>query len=234
MEYSKDFFKRFSTYFLSAGIVVFTAAGCGSSNNEEQTAQTDTPTEAPAEQTQTQTEPAEPVASDETALENVETQEVVNTTPAIERESAEFARLKEMKEANRNNEVLAGINVRYGDWDNDGDNVLNENEFFKGFYGTWDRDDNNTVNEEEFQTATENLFVNYDFDKSGEFSDWDTDGNSELTQEEFINGMKQSIHASKDPNAVNRLFTVWDLDNDKKIERIELGDFTVLLDADDN
>nr|WKN37419.1 hypothetical protein K4G66_01685 [Tunicatimonas sp. TK19036] len=233
MEYTKKFFKRLPIYCVSAGIIAFTAAGCGSSN-EEQTAQTDTDeqVEQPVEAQPEMQESAQ--TADQSAMEDVETQEVMNPAPAIERNSAEFERLAAMKEANRNNEVLAGINVRYGDWDNDGDNVLNESEFFKGFYSVWDNDNDDVVNEEEFQTATENLFVNYDFDQFGEFSDWDADGNGELTEQEFDNGMNQAIQTNNDPEAVNRLFTVWDLDNDKKIERIELGNVTVLLDADNN
>lgn len=227
MEYPNNFFKRLLIYCISAGVIAFTAAGCGSSN-EDQTAQTEEQVEQPAEP---QAEMQEPEQND---MEEVETQEVVNPIPVVERNSAEFKRLAAMKEANRNNEVLAGIDVRYGDWDNDGDNVLNEGEFYKGFYSVWDKDNSNSVNEDEFQVAAENLFINYDFDEFGDFAQWDADGNSELSEQEFDNGLKSAIKASNNPETVSRLFTVWDLDNDKKIERIELGEITIILDADDN
>ncbi|MEO0331977.1 MAG: hypothetical protein AAF223_09865 [Bacteroidota bacterium] len=230
MKFSTNFFKRFFTYFFSAGVIVF-ATACGSSNeSNEATATTDE-----VEQTiDSQAEAEEAKAEEQTEMANVETEKVVNTKPAIDRDSEEFRIMKEMRERNRNNEVLAGIAVKYGDWDTDNDNALNENEFFNGFYNVWDFDKNATVNEDEFNKAAENLFVNYEFSEYGEFSDWDADSNGELTKAEFISGMNSIISSDAGQESASSLMTIWDLDNDKKIERIELSNITVLLDADHN
>ncbi|MEM6841441.1 MAG: hypothetical protein AAF632_04390 [Bacteroidota bacterium] len=230
MKYSTNFLKKFFTYFLSIGIIAF-ATACGSSNeSNEATATTDE-----VEQTaDNQTEIEEPQVEEQTEMADVETEQVVNTKPAINRDSEEFRLMKEMRERNRNNEVLAGITVKYGDWDADNDSALNEDEFFNGFYRVWDFDKNETVNEEEFIKAAENLFVNYEFGEYGAFSDWDADGNGELTKSEFTQGMNNIISSDAGQESANRLMTIWDLDNDKKIERIELSNITVLLDADHN
>ncbi|MEM9675367.1 MAG: hypothetical protein AAF992_22440 [Bacteroidota bacterium] len=174
------------------------------------------------------------VTPEQTEVEDVETERVVNTKPAITRDSEEYKMMKELRKRNRNNEVLARITVKYGDWDADGDNALNENEFFEGFYRVWDRDNSNSINQDEFTTATENLFVNYEFSEYGQFSDWDTDGNGEVSNQEFMNGMNQIIESDAGQESANRLITIWDLDNDDKIKRIELSNITVLLDADNN
>lgn len=234
MKYSKNFLKNFTTYLLGAGIVILTAAGC-SSSNEEQANQTDEP-EAVEQTTDAQanTMEAEEPATEQTDVEDVETERVVNTKPAISKDSEEFRMMKELREKNRNNEVLAGIVVKYGDWDTDGDSALNQDEFYEGFFTVWDRDNNQSVNQEEFDIATENLFVNYDFKEYGMFSDWDADGNSEISDDEFINGMVSVINSDSGQESTSKLLTIWDLDNDDKIERIELSNITVLLDADNN
>ncbi|MGD1889345.1 MAG: EF-hand domain-containing protein [Cyclobacteriaceae bacterium] len=232
MKYSETFFKRFATYALGVGIVVLTAA-CGSSS-EEQASQTEMNEPEAVEQTTTAETNQPTVTPEQTEVEDVETKLVVNTKPAITRDSEEYKMMKELRERNRNNEVLAGITIKYGDWDADGDNALNENEFFEGFYRVWDRDNSNSINQDEFTTATENLFVNYEFSEYGQFSDWDADGNGEVSNQEFMNGMNQIIESDAGQESANRLITIWDLDNDDKIKRIELSNITVLLDADNN
>ncbi len=232
MKYSNNFLRRFTTYFASAGIILFTAVGCGSSNenaeaNKEQASENQT-------EVAESTEMEEPKATQQTEMSDVETEKVVNTKPAITRDSEEFRAMRELRERNRNNEVLAGINVKYGDWDADGDNALNENEFFDGFYSVWDFDGNEAVNEEEFNKAAENLFVNYEFSEYGQFSDWDANSNSGISKSEFMNGLNSIISSDTGQESASRLMTIWDLDNDKKIERIEMSNITILLDADNN
>jgi len=90
------------------------------------------------------------------------------------------------------------------------------------------------VNEEEFNKAAENLFANYEFSDYGDFADWDEDGNNELTMQEFTNGLVTVISTDAGQESASRLMTIWDLDNDEKIERIEMSNITVLLDADNN
>lgn len=239
MKYSKNFFKRFTNYLLGASIVIFTAAGCSSSNNEEQASQVDDP-EAVEQTTEAQSstmeaeEPMEEPMNEQTDVEDVETEQVVNTKPAISKDSEEYQMMRELREKNRNNEVLAGIVVKYGDWDTDGDNALNQDEFYEGFFTVWDQDNNQSISQKEFDVATENLFVNYNFDEYGMFSDWDTDGNSEISDDEFINGMVMVFNSDPEQESTSKLLTIWDLDNDEKIERIELSNIVVLLDADDN
>ena len=235
MKYSKTYFKHFTTYLIAAGFVFFTAA-CGSSS-EEQANQTEMNEPEAVEQTTTP-ESNQPTATtnqaEQTDVEDVETERVVNTKPAITRDSEEFRMMKEMREKNRENEVLAGITVKYGDWDADDNNVLNENEFFEGFFGVWDNDDSNNISEEEFKSATDNLFMNYQFNEYGQFSDWDADASGEISNEEFMKGMNLIIVSDEGQESANRLMTIWNLDNDDKIERIELSNITVLLDADNN
>ncbi|MGB3586637.1 MAG: hypothetical protein WBA23_08865 [Tunicatimonas sp.] len=232
MRYSNNFLKKFTTYFVSAGIILFTAVGCGSSN-ENAEATNEQVSESQTEVAES-TEMEEPESTQQTEMSEVETNKVVNTKPAITRNSEEFRAMRELRERNRNNEVLAGINVKYGDWDANGDNALNESEFFDGFYSVWDFDQNDAVNEEEFNKAAENLFANYEFSEYGQFTDWDADGNSELTKSEFMNGLNSILTSDTGQESASRLMTIWDLDNDKKIERIEMSNITILLDADNN
>lgn len=46
--------------------------------------------------------------------------------------------------------------------------------------------------------------------------------------------MVRVIDADPDQESTRKLLTIWDLDNDEKIERIELSNIVVLLDTNDN
>lgn len=47
---------------------------------------------------------------------------------------------------------MQGYDGAYGDWDNDADNRLSEDEFREGIYGFYDRDGDRMINEEEYNS----------------------------------------------------------------------------------
>ena len=127
--------------------------------------------------------------------------------------------------------VLSMMSTSYADWNADGNNVLDKSEFFGGIMQVWDQDDDGSVNKEEFQTGTNEFFASYNYKKYGRFADWDTDGNGSINDSELEKGMMATVTSDK---AAEAFVTIWDTDNDDKIERVEMGNITVRLDKDSN
>ena len=127
--------------------------------------------------------------------------------------------------------VLTMMSTSYADWNTDQNNVLDKNEFYQGIMNVWDGDDDGSINKQEFQTGTKEFFANYNYKKYGRFADWDTDGDGSINQSELEKGMMSTVTSDK---AAEAFVTIWDTDNDDKIERVEMGDITVRLDKDNN
>jgi Ca2+-binding EF-hand superfamily protein len=127
--------------------------------------------------------------------------------------------------------VLTMMSTSYKDWNKDGNNVLDKEEFYQGMYQAWDEDGDGNIGEEEFTNGTDRFFTDYNFKEYGQYADWDTDNSGSVSVAEFREGMKSTVDA--DPTA-KELLVIWDTDNDPAIERIELDNITVQLDKDSN
>lgn len=127
--------------------------------------------------------------------------------------------------------VLTTMSTSYKEWNKDGNNVLDKEEFYQGLYQVWDKDKNNEIGESEFTDGANNFFASYNFKEYGQYADWDTDNSGNLSVAEFREGMKNTV--DQEPTAQN-LLVIWDTDNDDAIERIELDNITVRLDKDSN
>ncbi|MGB3851582.1 MAG: hypothetical protein WA958_16560 [Tunicatimonas sp.] len=127
--------------------------------------------------------------------------------------------------------VLTMMSTSYKDWNKDGNNVLDKEEFYQGLYQAWDENNDGNIAEGEFANGTDRFFTDYNFKEYGQYADWDTDNNGSVSVAEFREGMKSTVDA--DPTA-QELLVIWDTDNDPAIERIELDNITVRLDQDSN
>ncbi|WPP52398.1 EF-hand domain-containing protein [Catalinimonas niigatensis] len=201
---------------LAVSLFFVLGTGCSSdSNNNEQTASEESSAsvmeeDAPQESAQVQQEPAE-----EDAQANN------SNAPATQ----------QIQQPEDKGPVLTAMSTSYEEWNEDGNNVLDKEEFYQGLYQVWDGDTNSQIDENEFTNGANNFFADYNFNEYGEFNDWDTDGNTNLSVEEFREGMKNTV--DQDPVG-QELLVIWDMDNDDKIERIELDNITVRLDQDSN
>ena len=127
--------------------------------------------------------------------------------------------------------VLTMMSTSYKDWNVDGNNVLDKEEFYQGMYQVWDTDKDEQISNSEFTEGANQFFADYNFKEYGKYDDWDTDHNSNISVAEFREGMKNTV--DQDPTA-QELLVIWDTDNDDAIERIELDNITVRLDEDSN
>lgn len=180
-------------------------------------------------------------ASEESAAAEVEVEENV----AVEEESTPMedtmaqeedvqvssAPAQKIQKPENKQPVLTAMSTSYKEWNADGNNILDKDEFYQGLYKVWDKDQNGQIGENEFTDGANNFFADYNFKEYGQYTDWDTDGDGELTVAEFREGMKGTV--DQDPTA-QELLVIWDTDNDDAIERIELDNITVRLDEDDN
>ncbi len=127
--------------------------------------------------------------------------------------------------------VLTMMSTSYKDWNTDGNNVLDKEEFYQGLYQVWDKNKDGNIAEDEFTDGANNFFADYNFKEFGQYADWDADGSGDVSVAEFREGMKSTVDS--DPTAQD-LLVIWDTDNDPAIERIELDNITVRLDKDSN
>ena len=136
-----------------------------------------------------------------------------------------------VKKPENKDPVLTALSTSYKDWNADGNNVLDKEEFYGGLYNVWDADQNNEIGEDEFMKSANEFFTDYNVKEYGDYAEWDADGNGNLSAAEFRSGMKATV--DQDPTAQD-LLVIWDTDNDDAIERIELDNITVRLDKDSN
>ncbi len=189
-------------------------AGCSSESNKEDDSEDNTSAVAPAME---EDEPQENNAMNEAPVED----EVQATTPSTSK----------IKMPENKKPVLTAMSTSYKEWNTDGNNILDKDEFYQGLYKVWDADKNNRINQTEFQDGANKFFADYSFSEFGRYEDWDSDNNANLSMEEFREGIKGTV----DQEPVGQeLLVIWDLDNDDKIERIELDNIVVRLDKDDN
>ena len=78
----------------------------------------------------------------------------------------------------------------FEDWDQDGNEMLDEKEFYRAYAGIdyhnqWDTDQDRAVNQEEWERGVANYWVAYDIGEFGAFSSWDPDVHGNLAEERF-------------------------------------------------
>lgn len=85
-----------------------------------------------------------------------------------------------------------GENAQYdfSDWDQDGNEMLDENEFYRAYAGTkyhnqWDANEDKYIDEEEWGSGVANYWVAYDIGEYGAFSSWDPDVHGRLSEHQF-------------------------------------------------
>ena len=177
----------------------------------------------------------------EAATEVEETTTVVEETPApaeIEEEmevetdaQVDAAPAQKIQKPVDKDPVLTMMSTSYKDWNTDGNNVLDKEEFYQGLYQVWDKNKDGNIAENEFTDGANNFFADYNFKEFGQYADWDADNSGDVSVAEFREGMKSTVDS--DPTAQD-LLVIWDTDNDPAIERIELDNITVRLDKDNN
>lgn len=200
---------------IAAGLLFIGGVGCSSETSNQETAEEDVVTAAPEEEVVVEEEPEVDTATDPEPDAQV-----------VNRVQPEPVKKPENKEP-----VLAVMSTSYKDWNKDGNNVLDKEEFYGGLYTAWDNDGDNEIKESEFTEGANKFFTDYNVKEYGDYAEWDADGNGNISAAEFRQGMRATV--DQDPTA-HDLLVIWDTDNDDAIERIELDNITVRLDEDDN
>ena len=194
-----------------ASVFLIAVAAC-SDNKQEATTETEETTTA-MEETPAPVEEVEEETEEETDMQ-------VEATPA-----------KKIQKPVDKDPVLTMMSTSYKDWNTDGNNVLDKEEFYQGLYQVWDKNKDGNIAEDEFTDGANNFFADYNFEEFGQYADWDTDNSGDVSVAEFREGMKSTVDS--EPTA-QELLVIWDTDNDPAIERIELDNITVRLDEDSN
>ena len=189
---------------------------CSSDSNTQQAT---TEESAPPAMEESAPQESAPMQQDSVAAEEPERDVQVSSAPA------------QIQKPENKQPVLTMMSTSYKEWNKDGNNVLDKEEFYQGLYQVWDKDKNSEIGENEFTEGVNNFFAEYNFKEYGQYDDWDTDSNGNLSVAEFREGMKNTV--DQDPTAQD-LLVIWDTDNDDAIERIELDNITVRLDEDSN
>ncbi|GAB3818806.1 hypothetical protein GCM10028895_16460 [Pontibacter rugosus] len=118
---------------------------------------------------------------------------------------------------------------RFGGWDANGDQMLDENEFNDSFFSTWDDNDDNKLDENEWQTAANDYGV-----ENQNWRDWDANSDNNIDQNEFRAGMANSNYRTEwdrdQDNMINEreysdgIFSLWDGNNDNTLDEKEYNE----------
>lgn len=124
--------------------------------------------------------------------------------------------------------------ISFKDLDENGNYILTRDDLFSGIFNTLDTKEDDKMTEEEFKSLRQDFFLNKNSNKVSTFSEWDADGNGEISREEFHNKLNSFIDLEDERSLAQGKYIVWDLDDDEKIEMLELENFVVQFDSDDN
>lgn len=102
----------------------------------------------------------------------------------------------------------------YTDWDTNADERIDEEEFYTaydeiGYYNEWDLNDDDLIDDEEWGTGIGGYYPDYNYEEEGMFEDWDLNNDDFVDQDEFVSGA----------------YTLWDVDGDGKIEKVEYDEY---------
>ena len=207
------------TGLIVAGSLLVIGTGCSSESNNQEAEETTAVAPAPEEEAEVEEEPME--------------MEEDTTTAQAEEADAQVSRVQPepVKKPENKEPVLAVMSTSYKEWNKDGNNVLDKEEFYGGLYEAWDQNDSGEIEEGEFGEGANKFFTDYNVKEYGDYAEWDSDGNGNISMAEFREGMRATV--DQDPTAQD-LLVIWDTDNHDAIERIELDNITVRLDEDSN
>lgn len=98
----------------------------------------------------------------------------------------------------------------FSDWDQDGNEQLDEKEFYRAYAGTkfherWDVDQDMFINEEEWDRGVANYWVAYDIGEYAPFSNWDPDIHGRVSEQKFR----------------ERIFEFYDRNDDGYLDKVE-------------
>lgn len=215
MKIHLNFFDLKKVAFLCTAFLLFFAYGC---NNEQQ--------------------------NENRATDNNQNQETVaNNQPEVEEEEEETTEAPTTTTTTtyrpritRSDDKLKldATATSFKDLDENGNFVLTRENLFDGIYNTLDKEEDDKMTEEEFKSLKQDFFINKNSNKISTFSEWDANGNGEVSREEFHNKLNSLIDLKDERTLAQGNYVVWDLDNDDKIEMLELENFVVQFDSDDN
>ncbi len=232
---NRSIFKSWTHYLLGFSFTLFVFTGCNSSNDQNTQAEDIGEMNAREEVPQTEEIREEYTEDTQDEFQNQDTAVYDSTQNQTNQQATST---ETTGNTNQQMEPIEGgvttVRVSYNQWDANSDGILENNEFYDGFYKVWDENGDNSISADEFDRGTNDFFANYDYNESGEFDEWDTNMDSGLTTTEFQNRMNKILGTQDENKTAERLMTVWNQDNDKNIERIDLGNVTVMLDKDSN
>ncbi|MFD2515066.1 hypothetical protein ACFSRY_14420 [Pontibacter locisalis] len=120
-------------------------------------------------------------------------------------------------------------NRQYGEWDENDDNLLDENEFYTGFYDTWDINDDELIDENEWTTASRDYGI-----ENNNWADWDVNRDNNLDENEFRTGFANSNYYGewdRDRDSMinereysDGIFTLWDTNRDNMLDNNEYNE----------
>ncbi|CAN5251518.1 hypothetical protein BH23BAC1_BH23BAC1_16170 [soil metagenome] len=177
------------------------------------------------------------------AIENTVQEPVANNQPDVAEEPEEIKSEEPASTTtnyrprvirSHNKLKLDATSTSFKDLDKNGNFILTRDELFNGIFNTLDKKEDDKITEEEFKSLKEDFFINKNSNKISTFSEWDADGNGEISREEFYNKLNSFIDLEDERTLAQGKYIVWDLDNDDKIEMLELENFVVQFDKNDN
>lgn len=129
--------------------------------------------------------------------------------------------------------VIDARGAAFKQLDTDQDGIVEKDEFYDGLYALMDANRDNAVNAEELDREV--AFWNRNgFPALASFADWDADADREVSKEEFRHTLAAVIDVPNGETLAQNLYVVWDTDNDKRIEMLELENVVIRFDADNN
>lgn len=214
MKMINNFFKLKSVAVILTAFLLFFTFSC---NNEQKTENTT------AENTR-----QEPVV--EAEVEEETTEEEVGTTE----QPATTTNYRPKVVRSNNKLKLDATSATFKDLDENGNFILKREDLFSGIFNSLDKEADDKMTEEEFKSLKQDFFINKNSNTISTFSEWDANGDKEITREEFHTKLNSLIDLKDERSLAQGTYIVWDLDNDDKIEMVELENFVVKFDENDN
>jgi hypothetical protein len=103
---------------------------------------------------------------------------------------------------------------QFSDWDQDGNEQLDENEFYRAYAGVkyhnqWDANQDKYIDEEEWGSGVTNYWVAYDIGEYGAFSSWDPDVHGKLSEEQFQKRIFEFYDKDRDGALSKQEYQAW-------------------------
>ncbi|MDQ3394270.1 MAG: hypothetical protein M3512_09205 [Bacteroidota bacterium] len=208
-----NLFKLNKALFLCTAVLLFFTFGC---NNEPKN-----------ENRTTENTVQEPIANNQQDVaeepEEITTEDPATTTNYRPRVRRSHNKLK-----------LDATSTSFKDLDENGNFILTRDDLFNGIFNTLDKKEDDKMTEEEFISLKKDFFINKNSNKISTFTEWDADGNGEISREEFYKKLNSLVDLEDGRSLAQGNYIVWDLDDDDKIEMLELENFVVQFDTNDN